>query len=228
MIFIKKYENIYEELKKSFLFRGCDDEIFDEFVNKNTCTPIKYKPSELIYTPKNYKKSIGIVLSGKIYVHSSNESKPTLLRMLEKGDFFGAAALFCEDEEYATTISAKTACDILYISDEIMYSLIENDKAVMKNYIVFLSERIRFLNKKVKYYTAGSAEKKLALYLLRLPRNEDAVKLDLPMSSLADLLDTGRASLYRAFDKLEKDGFIKRFKNIIQLTDIEKMSNYYN
>ena len=96
----------------------------------------------------------------------------------------------------------------------------------MYSYISFLSERIKFLNRKILYYTAGSAERRLALYLTSFP--SDTVTPDLPMNALADLLDIGRASLYRAFDRLSEDGFITRDQNTVIIIDREKMKNFYN
>ena len=80
--------------------------------------------------------------------------------------------------------------------------------AFRENYIGFLGGRIRFLNRKIGYLTAGSAERRLALYLASLGPGE--VRLSIPFSALSELLDIGRASLYRALDRLEADGQIVR------------------
>ncbi len=216
------------KLKDHFLFCGCDSKTFDAHINENTCSIIHYVPSEMIYEPKHYKKCIGFILSGKAYVHSSDDSKQVLLRTIEEGELFGVAALFAKDVDFATNISAKTECDILFISDETIYALIEGDGAVRKNYITFLSEKIRFLNRKITYFTAGSTERKLALYLSSLKRTEGTVRISLSMSALADMLDVGRASLYRAFDRLTEDGFIERDKKDIKLLSPEKMREHYN
>lgn len=229
-VFMKKNDlaQTFVRLKNNFLFCGCDSALFDEHINEGTCDVVHYTASEPIYEPKHYKKSIGVVLSGKIYVHSSDDSRQVLLRTIEEGELFGVAALFAEDVDFATNISAKTECDILFIGDETIYALIEKDGCVRKNYITFLSEKIRFLNRKITYFTAGSTERKLALYLSSLKRNGSSVRLSLPMSALADMLDVGRASLYRAFEKLSEDGFIERDKKEIKLLAPQKMREYYN
>ena len=215
-------------LKESFLFCGCDEELFNSHINESTCSISHYVSSESIYEPKSYKKCIGVVLSGRITVHSSDESRQVLLRTLEAGEIFGVAALFSEDENYATNICAKTECDILFIGDRIIYSLIDKDAAVRRNYIRFLSEKIRFLNRKITYFTAGSTERKLSLYLLSLKRCDDLVTLGISMSALSEMLDVGRASLYRAFDRLTEDGFIERDKKTIRLLSPQKMYDHYN
>lgn len=214
-------------LKKSFLFCGCDNAVFDAHINESTCGIVHYSASSTIYEPKNFQKSLGVVLSGKVTAHSRDGAKQVLLRNFEAGEIFGVAGLFANDIDFATNIIAKTECDILFIGDEIVYSLIENDSAVRKNYITFLSDKIRFLNQKITYFTAGSAERKLSLYLLSLKRQEGTVRLSLSMSALSEMLDLGRASLYRAFDRLTEDGFILRKEKEVHLLSPEKMQEYY-
>ena len=217
-----------DTLKKSSLFRGCDEAVFASHINEESCNISHYEPSSHIYEPKSYKKCIGFVLSGKVVVHSSDASRQVLLRTFEAGEMFGVAALFANDVDFATNISAKTECDVLFIGDTVIYSLIENDSSVRRNYLTFLSEKIRFLNRKITFFTAGSAERKLSLYLLGLPREESKVKLSISMSALSDMMDLGRASLYRAFDRLCEDGFILRDGKTVILLDPDKMREYYN
>ena len=97
---------------------------------------------------------------------------------------------------------------------------------MLYNYIGFLSDRIRFLNRKIKFFTSGTAERRLALYLDSFP--EDSFKIDESMSAVADMLDIGRASLYRAFDRLTEDGFIRRERDEITLLNRAEMVIYYN
>jgi predicted transcriptional regulator len=47
------------------------------------------------------------------------------------------------------------------------------------------------------------------------------------MNALCTMLDIGRASLYRAFDKLERDGFIIRQQKTVRLLERDRMLHYY-
>ena len=47
------------------------------------------------------------------------------------------------------------------------------------------------------------------------------------MTDLANTLDVGRASLYRAFDKLSEDGYIIKSEKIILIMDREEMISHY-
>ena len=96
----------------------------------------------------------------------------------------------------------------IVISAESVKALLEKDKQIMFNYIQFLSQRIRILNKRISCFTAGNSEKRLYFFLEGLANEDKIVDLDISMKTLCEMLDIGRASLYRAFEKLEKDNLI--------------------
>lgn len=113
------------------------------------------------------------------------------------------------------------------IEPEAVRRLLEESRPFREHYISFLTGRIRFLNQKIGYLTAGSAEFKLSHYLLSLGEYQTVV-LPISMSALAEMLDLGRASLYRAFDTLTEDGFISKQGKTIILNDREGMAKYYH
>ena len=88
-----------------------------------------------------------------------------------------------------------------------------------------MSGRICYLNHKIRYLTAGSAERRLALYLASFEK--DIIELDASLSSLSELLDIGRASLYRAFDTLIADGYIEKNGRTIRLIAPDAMIKDY-
>lgn len=216
--------NIKKVLAKCRLFEGCSPSLLDTVLKKSVVRDFEF--GDLILSNTSESKNIGVLVSGSAFVHSHDGGKSVLLRKLYAGDLFGVATLFDSENKSISHITAGKSCRVLLIKSESVRFLLENDNEFMYSYISFLSERIKFLNRKILYYTAGSAERRLALYLMSF--NADTVLPDLPMNALAELLDMGRASLYRAFDRLTEDGFITRNENIINIIDREKMIKFYN
>ena len=167
---------------------------------------------------------IGFVLDGRAAVYTADESRRVLLRVLNVGDAFGLAGLFSEENE-VSKICADGACKCLFFSERAVSRMLEESDAFRKNYIGFLTGRIRFLNRKIAYLTAGSAERRLALYLLSLGTGEMVLKDSI--GSLSDLLNLGRASLYRAFDKLCEDGYLIKNGRRLTILNAEAMLNAY-
>ena len=91
-----------------------------------------------------------------------------------------------------------------------------------ENYLAFLNNKIIYLNKKISSYTAGNNENKL-LYFLSENEVDGKVSIDTSISDIAIMLDMGRASLYRALEKLEGENIIKRNGKYIVILDREKI-----
>lgn len=168
-----------------------------------------------------------ILLSGAASVCGISKNHPVILNTLKKGRAFGMASLFGEKCE-TTSVKAKENCIYALLPQKIVEDMLQKDIGFTKNYITFLSEKIRFLNKKIAFFTSGSTEKKVAGYILSLPLDDNnCVTPDMNMSKLAQHLDIGRASLYRALDSLEESCFISKNGNVIKIISPEEFKKIY-
>lgn len=219
---LSKKEN--ERIFSSPIFSGIDPARATEIFWKNGCYAMDFDEGSLIFSKDNTSHQAGIFLFGEAVATTSDHSKNALLRFFEAGDFFGIANLFT-NEKYVSSICAKKKCRVFFFTEEAIRELLETDKTFLYNYLGFLSGRICYLNRKIRYLTAGSAERRVALYLSSF--GTDTVELDASISSLSELLDIGRASLYRAFDTLIADGYIKKEGRTIHLLDADAMIQYY-
>lgn len=179
---------------------------------------------EVILSPDAKEKKLGVLLSGKATVNTPDPSKKMLLRLLGVGEPFGFANLF-SDEPFVSVIRANGPCRVFLLSEETVRLLLEKDQAFLYRYLSFLSGRIRFLNMKIGYLTAGSAERRLALYLYSIGKRE--FRLPISISALSELLDVGRASLYRAFDRLCEDGYLQKNGRNFILPSPDDLLNAY-
>ncbi len=206
------------------LFDGVDRENAIRIFEDCSCRILNFADGEILHAPENSEQFVGFLLSGKAVVTTPTRGKPTLLRYLGRGEPFGIANLFSNDR-FVSIIRAHGPCRVFRMPEAAVRRLLESDTAFLYRYLAFLSDRIRFLNRKIGYLTAGSAEHRLALYLVSLGREE--VTLTASISALSELLDVGRASLYRAFDRLSADGFIRKDGRSFTLLDPDGMLNAY-
>ena len=119
---------------------------------------------------------------------------------------------------------------MLEISPEDFGKILERDRTAMYNFLEFLSGKIRYLNRKIVTLTAGSAERRLAYFLdSSLPDGNDTQgEITVQMNLLCEMLNLGRASLYRAADKLCEEGFIARDGKTVKILDRKGMMEKYN
>ena len=205
-----------------FLFAGMPGDLIEKAIQDTGCEIVSYTSGESIFDPEDFQRKLGLVLEGRVCVYGGQ----VLLNMIGAGGVFGAAALFGKNKVYCSRLLALGACKVMFFTEELVQSLISRNGTAAMNYVRFLSDRIRFLNSKIATFTADSAKSKLMRYLVsqaELQNNpEGNVVLPVSCQKLAESLNIGRASLYRAFEQLENDGLIRRSGKAVALyTTIE-------
>ena len=200
-----------ELLSRCFLFEGLPPEGFGEVTGGLSAEV--YPAGEVIYSPRRFRRAMGVVLEGRLAVLKGKE---LLLKTLGPGQCFGAAAIFCPAEDYVTTVMAKTPSALVFLSGQWLTGLFAQHPASAVAYIAFLSQRIRFLNRKIDSFTAPSARETLYHHLLAA-EVDGRVEVAGGYSQLARGLNIGRASIYRALDALEEEGVIRREGRVVFL-----------
>lgn len=199
-------------LSHSALLLDLPPEAISAILAREGCTLEDFPAGETIYRPDKFRRSLGILLSGQVRV-----TKDALtVSVLEPGALFGAAALYSDAPQYATTLTALHPCTALMLTQGLLDQLMSEQDLLRQNYLRYLSSRIRFLSARLQSLAAGGAEGRLSRYLLE---NLADGRLVCPATELAQRLGISRASLYRAFDTLEASGLIKRQGKTIWVPD---------
>lgn len=204
----KAKKKLYEfPLFESLGQAGCE-----ALIAEGTAKEVEWETGERIE-----ERALYCVISGTVGVYSTDEERPVLLRYLKAGDVFGAANLYTSGTRLSR-LTAESKGRAFAFSPAAVDGLLRENKDFLHAYLVFLADRIAFLNKKINYIAAGSAERKLAAWLLTRAEEEE---FDLPVnvSDLAKILDLGRASLYRAFEGLQSRGFIQKEGTHVRILD---------
>lgn len=221
-----KKEDIINKLKKHPLFIGVDTDALSVAINSTDTITEEFKQGEEIFSPQSAEKRLGFILNGEANVYSADGNRSALIRSLVSGDTFGVSNLFDKDSCFVSLIVAKKASSVIFFSPQAIEMLLNDSTVFRTNYIRFLSQRICFLNRKISCFTAGSPERRLTVFLCS-QSNESSFSLNVNANSLSEMLNVGRASLYRAFDKLIADGFIKKDGKIITILDRSALEKSY-
>ncbi len=199
-------------LTASPLFSGVSEQTLSRICTLEGCTLEEFPADACIYRPDQFRRSLGVLLTGQIRVTKS----PLTVSVLEPGALFGAAALYNDAPDYASTLTALSPCTALMLTQELLDDLLGDEPVLRQNYLRYLSGRIRFLSARLQSLAGGGAEEKLCRYLLA---NLEDGTLVCPATELSHRLGISRASLYRAFDALETSGLILRRGKTITVPD---------
>ena len=203
-------------LRRDPLFAVLSEEELTDLIDDPRCHQAVYRSGEVVYTDGSFRRALGLVLTGKVDVYRLGSGAPVLLQQLQEGALFGAAALFSGEERYVTTLTARTDAAIFFLPSEVCEELITTHPAFALGYIRFLSDRIRFLNRRLAAFAAPAVEQKVAGYLLRTEGQPTMSRV-----RLASALGIGRASLYRVLDDFEARGLIAKDGKSLRLIDPE-------
>ncbi len=201
-----------DRLSQIFLFKGVSAEEIDTSTPFFAeCSILTFIPDQIIADARKPIDGLALLCDGEAAVLSDSSPKAVPLRGATVGDVFGAASLYSSDWRYETLVRAITECRLLRIPADTVKMLIAHHPIIAENFIRFLSDRICFLNRKITAFTVDSAEAKLAVYLSQCPRTADGeITVSGSLTSLADSLGMGRASLYRALSKFEEMDILAR------------------
>lgn len=217
-----------KQLRRFHLWRELPDELWIKL--SAGMQQIDIPTGDTIFPNRLTDDCLCVLMSGQAKVHalSPDITHATLLRTMEADAVFGVHCIFNADLSPQSLIVAQKPCRVLLIPCKLWEEILTTHAPTMANYVRFLTQRVHFLNQKIRYLTAGSAERRLALYLLsEIPQENVPVTLPISAVSLADLLDLGRASLYRAIDRLTADGFLVRNSHEYMLLNRDKLLSYY-
>lgn len=163
--------------------------------------------------------ALGILLSGSASVaRRGTDGKAQACNRIERGEAFGAAALFTAAVP-VSTVTALTPLTVLFVPQSALLALMRQYPPIGENLARFLTDRIRFLNRSLNGLRGGTAADRLLAYLRTLADRNGVVTLP-PLSSLAAKLAMGRTSLYRAFDDLEQAGALRKDGKTVTLTHL--------
>lgn len=192
------------------LFRGVSEELLQALAGTEGASLVRFDPG-VVYSPRHFRRSLAVVLSGQLQV-----TKGALaVSVLGPGDLFGAAALYSDEPEFASTVTAKGPSRCLMLDQPLVDRLLAEHSQIRENYLRYLTGRIRFLSGRLQALAQPGVEGKLARYLLAAGTGE----LTCSAIQLCQRLGISRASLYRAFADLEDSGLITRRGKTITVLD---------
>ena len=203
------------------LFAGCLFETAEYALHSPGAKRAVYQKGDRVFYEQG--GALGVLLSGKVCVGGRRDRHKLVLKEMYPGVVFGFSSLFEGEKHFETDICACRKSEVLWLEEALIEELLGLERRVGRNIIALQAEKIRFLNEKVLSFSSSDNEKKLLLYLEALPASEEGRReVPLGMSALSARLSMGRASLYRAFDRLEEENMIRREGKAVYILSPEK------
>ena len=221
-------EALRKEIIKEFLgcplFDGCDSSLIYKTLEEKALIKT-YSSGSLIMSHGIIEgeslPSIAYVYDGKCLITSSSKTN-SVLRIAEEKDLIGLAGVFSKEEIETKVVAYEKKVIVLSLDMNVLSLLMEEDKtnSIRNNLFTMLAKKISFLNKKIATLTGGSAEKKLAMFLLSFMKDSfvlDSRKSHNTVTAKADVFLAGIVQLITVLlaDSMHKRDLFKSIRKLI-------------
>ena len=136
------------------LLRGVPEDGIARVLDEPGAELAHFSGGQVVYSPQHFSRRLGILLSGSLQVTKGELT----VSCLEPGELFGAAALYCDAPQYATTITARRPSRCLMLDQALIDRLLEQHSQIRENYLRYLTGRIRFLSNRLQSLAQAGAE----------------------------------------------------------------------
>lgn len=204
-----------------FLLSGLSPAERDEALAVLRPTLCRYAEGDTVVSSGEAGGRLFFLLSGRCSVYRTGGEKPVLMNQLRSGDCFGAASLFSNDST-PTEIVAETDCRCAIVREPELSRLFSTHPVAALNYIRFISEKLVFLNRRVRDFSAASSDEKTAALILN-QADENGVAVFRSVTALIRTMNLSRASFYRSLSSFVSRGMIERHRNAVKILNLNEL-----
>ena len=210
-------ERYARQLTSTVLFHGVQQNDIRAWLTRAEVSVAEYEAGQYLFKKSDTTERIGILLRGSADVFRKSNDGMMHMSTLKRNDLFGAASICGRDTPFVTDIQCREHARVLIIPEKEMLELLSDNRTVLRNYLGYLNERIRFLNNRLDAFSKNTvALRVLSFFVSEAKERVYNVK---SFTKLSESLCVSRATLYRALDTLEEEHKIKRIGKEIILSE---------
>lgn len=203
-----------KQLLNSALFSGCNTQKYRPLIQ--ALTPVSIPKGQVIPSLSSTASALGFLLDGCLDLYNLHG---VLFFTLESGSFFELEPMF----SHIRTIlpwhfRARTNTVVTFLHKNVVLSLLEEDAALVRNYMHLCADYTQLLTRQLDHFTAVSPSVSLALYLLG-NHVQNVLRLPDGFVGLSRRLNISRATLYRAFAELERPKLVTHYEKTVRILD---------
>ena len=190
-----------------------------------------FKKNQIIHYEGDRAIGIYLVISGKIKtVKMSEDGRELMTGMYHPNDFIGVNTIL-SDETYTDTATALQDSQVCFFPKEQLKELLRLYPDVAEKFIKILSNEIRSKDNHLLQLAYQSVRKRIAESLLRLFRQEEAVKgdsINVTRDDLAAMSGTASETVSRTLTEFRNEGLIEKKGSQLKILDYMKISKMKN
>lgn len=213
-----------ETIKKCPLFTDISDNQLETLLNCLTAVLKTYSKDEFIFMAENKASSVGVVLSGGVYVIQEDFwGNRTIIAHIEQVGMFGEAFSCAGTDKLPVSVVAVENSEVMLIDYRKIVTSCSSacvfHTQLIKNMLRIIAEKNIMLTRKMEHLSKRTTREKLLSYLSSQAVRLKSGTLQIPFNrqELADYLCVDRSALSRELGLMQNEGLIRYDKNCFEL-----------
>jgi len=211
------------------LFKNLSTKKIENLLSQINYSIKNYENNEILFWEDSPCNELSIIIKGSIRIESINYSgKVLIVRQIGENKIFGEGLIFSDKNFYPVNVVAqKINTEVLHLKKSEILKLFQLNQEISRNFISILSNKMTFLNQKVRLLALSTIRQKISLYLLEEYKGNQSLKIPILTSkkNLADLFAIARPSLSRELMVMKSEGIIDYDLNSFYIKDLQKLKN---
>lgn len=190
-----------EELKQIKLFAGCSDEALERLLSQ-PCRRQEYPAGRRMLNPGDPCRALMVLVEGQAEARmTGEEGREVLVDHLKAPMLLAPAFLFATPNIVPVEVNAVTDCAVWHINREAFFEFMQHEPTVLRAFLEILSERGRFLSKKMRTFAVNSLRNRVVEYI-------EANGCITSVVAAAQELGVTRPSLSRVLSEMLDEGVV--------------------
>ncbi|MBP1962277.1 Crp/Fnr family transcriptional regulator [Paenibacillus aceris] len=195
-----------------------------------------FKKNHVLIFENDLSEEVYLIRSGKLKVYRLSEDREIILKIASPGEILGEAEALSNHNYRISTVEALENVSAWQLEKQDFLRIVEQYPSVLRNAYTILIERIRMLNRLIRYLSFYDVRTRTANLITDLYYNfgqwEDSIcKIDLKISQsfLANMIGVTRESISKTLAEFQAEGILdirNKYFYVINKSKLESICNH--
>lgn len=191
-----------------------------------------FKKNHILMFENDQSDEVYILRSGMVKVYRIHDEKEIILSISMPGDILGEVEAISNEKHRISSVEALENVSAWLISRKDFLQLVEKYPSILRRAYMILVERLRMVNRLVRYLSFYDVRTKVANLIMDFYCNfgiqiENVYKIELKISqaTFANMLGVTRESISKTLGDFQKEGLIDIHNKYFYILDKEKLES---
>lgn len=210
------FDNYYKDILLSIpLFADLPNYLRNEIVGKLDLKLYEISENTVILEQGNVCCNLYVLLEGILEVNIIDANgNEVLIEHIESPRAFATPHLFKKDNRFPATFKTLEKSVLLTATKDSTFNLISKYPEILKNFLCVSGNCNVCTTVRLDVLSRKTIRERILVYLLkRLEKGASTVRITHTLTQLAEYINVTRPALSTEFNKMEKEGILKRKEN---------------